>query len=90
LKRVYRLAGDVQVRKESWGLLFYSRDRHRLFFVRSGGWLYPHHFDGRWDTASLISDIAGRTGSPAGVVEKSILKLAGNLVENGVITHELC
>jgi hypothetical protein len=84
-----RLAEGVQVRKESWGLLFYSQSRHKLCFVRSGDWLYPGHFDGTWTLESMVDDIAGRTGTPAEIIERSIPRLTGQLASNRMIADEL-
>ena len=85
-----RLADKVQVRKEDWGLLFYSQSRHKLCFVRSGDWLYPEHFDGSWSFENMVDDIAARTGTPAEIIERSIPKLAENLTANRMIVDELC
>ena len=85
-----RLADNVQVRKEDWGLLFYSQARHKLCFVRSGGWLCPEHFDGSWTFESIISDIAARTGTPAEIIERSVPKLTEKLISNRMIVDELC
>lgn len=85
----YRLAGDVQVRKESWGLLFYLQSRHKVCFVRSGDWLYPEHFDGTWTSGSMVEDITRRTGNPAEIIERSLPKLTDHLTDNKVITNEI-
>jgi hypothetical protein len=85
-----RLADNVQVRKESWGLLFYVPSRHKVCFVRSGDWLYPGHFDGTWTFGSIVNDIAGRTGTPAEIIERSLPKLANHLIKNRVIIYEIC
>jgi hypothetical protein len=87
---VYRLAEDVQVRKESWGLLFYQQLRHKVYFVRSGDWLYPRHFDGSWTFHDMVGDIGRRTGTPAEITERSIQKLTGHLLNNRMIINELC
>jgi hypothetical protein len=84
-----RLAGGVQVRKESWGLLFYSQSRHKLCFVRSGNWLYPKHFNGTWTFKNMVDDIAGRTGTPAEIIERSMPALAQKLVTNRMIVDGL-
>ena len=84
-----RLAEGVQVRKESWGLLFYSQPRHKLCFVRSGDWLFPRHFDGTWTFERMVDDIAEHTGTPAEIIERSMPKLSGQLATNGVIVNEL-
>lgn len=78
------------MRKESWGLLFYSQIIHRLFFIKSEDWLYPRHFDGAWPVEKVIEDIAVRTGKPPEIIEPALVKLLENLVKNGTIEHELC
>ena len=84
-----RLAPDVQVRQESWGLLFYLQTRHKVCFVRSGDWLYPAHFDGTWTFESIIDDIARRTGTPAEIIERSLPRLAKHLTSSRMITDEV-
>lgn len=84
-----RLAEGVQVRKESWGLLFYSEPRHKLCFVRSRDWLFPEHFDGTWTFEAMITDIAGRTGLPLETIERSMPKLAGQLTDGIMIADGL-
>jgi hypothetical protein len=86
---VCRLAEGVQLRKEKWGLLFYSQARHKLCFVRSGDWLYPRHFDGTWTFERIVDDIAGRTGTPAEIIESSMPKLAGQLTSSRMIADGL-
>jgi hypothetical protein len=80
------LAENVQVRKENWGLLFYSQPRHKVCFVRSGSWLDPAHFNGGWSLEGLADDIAGRTGRSPGSVSRSLRKLTGYLVASGMVT----
>jgi hypothetical protein len=83
-----RLAKNVQVRKESWGLLFYSPARHGVCFIRSGVWLYPRHFDGTWTFSDMVGDITGRTETPAEPIKQAIDKLITNLVERRMIVDE--
>jgi hypothetical protein len=85
----YRLAGNVQVRKEGWGLLFYIPSRHKVCFVKSGDWLYPAHFDGTWTFDSIMDDIVRRTGTPAEIIERSLPKLARHLTSNRMIVDEV-
>ena len=89
INMVYRLTSDVKVRKESWGLLFYSQTRHRLFLVRSGDWFYPHHFEQNWNYEKTVDDIIRRTGASLEVIERSFRKMIANLEKNGMINHEL-
>ena len=85
-----RLADNVQVRKESWGLLFYAQNRHKVCFVRSGDWLYPEHFDGSWSFQAIAEDISGRTDTPAEIIERSLPRLTDRLLKNRVIVDEVC
>ena len=84
-----RLAENVQVRKESWGLLFYSQPRHRLSFIRSGNWLEPEHFNGDWSFEALAADIAERIGKPAESVKKPLSTVTEQLIKNGMIVDGL-
>ena len=86
---MYRLADNVRVRKESWGLLFYSPPRHKVCFVRSGDWLSPDSFTGEWTVAGLAENIAGRTGTSAGVIERSLRKMTGQLIHSRMVVDEL-
>ena len=85
-----QLADDVQVRKESWGLLLYSQRRHKICFVKSGDWLDPEYFNRNWTVSSVAGDIAKRTGNPPKIVEHSLHKLTGCLKANRMIVDELC
>jgi hypothetical protein len=84
-----RLADNVQVRQESWGLLFYRQTQHKLCFVKSADWLRPAHFDGTWTLKSIIDDIYRRTRVPAEIIERSLSGLTDNLTRNQVIIHEI-
>jgi hypothetical protein len=83
-----RLAENVQVRKEDWGLLFYSPARHGVCFIRSGDWLYPQHFDGTWSFGDMVVDIAERTETPSQPIERAMRKLIPSLVERRMIVDE--
>ncbi len=84
------LAENVQVRKEDWGLLFYSQTRHKLCFVRSGDWLYPEYFDGSWTFENMVGDIAERTGVPVEVIERSLPAMVEQLTSKRMIVNGLC
>ncbi len=81
----FRLSRGVQVRKESPGLLFYSQAEHRIFFVASGDWLYPGHFDGTWTFDALVDDVARRGKISTEAVTPPMRTLTTRLVESGVI-----
>ena len=72
------LAKNVQVRKESWGLLFYSPAQHKVCFVRSGDWLYPLCSEGMFQPDSLGCSEA---------TENSVQRLITYLVERGIIVN---
>ena len=84
-----RLADDVQVRKESWGLLFYQQSGHKVLFIKSGEWLYPEHFDGTWTLESISEDIKRRTGAAPESVGQSLPKLTERLTARKMITNEV-
>ncbi len=85
----YRLAENVQVRKESWGLLFYHQKRHKVLFVKSGDWLYPEHFDGTWTYSKIIDDISRRTGKTPDIIANSLSQLTLRLTDGKLITDEV-
>ena len=60
-----RLAPRTQVRKESWGLLFYAQDRHKVSFVKSADYLLPEYFQTGRELEQILEDISLRTGKPA-------------------------
>jgi putative mycofactocin binding protein MftB len=84
-----RLAADVRVRQESWGLLFYRQAPHRLCFAKSGDWLRPAHFNGTWTLEAIANDVSHRTGAPPESVARALPKLAGRLIKNRVISNEI-
>ncbi len=81
------LAENVRVRGESWGLLFYLRDQHRIYFARSQDWLSPSHFDGTWTFDRLVEDIAQRTTKTPNHVLVPLQKLIDRLVGNGAVVR---
>jgi hypothetical protein len=89
IKVACHLADNVKVRKESWGLLFYSPPRHKVCFVRSGDWLSPENLKGHWTAAGLAESIAGRTGIPVEVIEHSLEKMTGRLIDSRMVVDEL-
>ncbi|MGD1119967.1 MAG: hypothetical protein ABR886_10860 [Dehalococcoidales bacterium] len=84
-----RLATGVQVRRESWGLLFYHQSRHKVCFVRSRGWLSPAHFDGTWTLESIAGDITRRTGTSSEKIERALPRLTEQLSHSGMLADEI-
>jgi hypothetical protein len=83
------LAVNVQVRQESWGLLFYRPAPHRVYFVKSGDWLKPTYFDGSRTLTAIVSEISQRTGISPEIVERSVSSLTDRLLKNQVIINEI-
>ena len=90
MKTTYRLAKSVQIRKESWGLLFYVQTTHKLFFIKSGDWLKPEHFDGTWAHDRIVKDVADRSGKTEAAIQSALPELLDSLIKNGTIENELC
>jgi putative mycofactocin binding protein MftB len=85
---IYRLAKGVQVRKEDWGLLFYSPGEHKIYFAKSDNSVWPLCSDGRFQPDSLCYDEADGPGSSPEAMEHSVLKLITYLVERGIIVDK--
>jgi putative mycofactocin binding protein MftB len=90
LNKVYRLAKGVQVRKESWGLLFYSQINHKICFIKSRDLLHPEYFDGSWACERLICDIADRSNTSVESINSSIQTAMEHLIKKEMIVNELC
>ena len=84
-----RLADNVQVRQENWGLLFYHQTRRKICFVRSGDWLRPEHFNGRWTYESISQDIRRRTGAAEEKIRRALPGLTERLTAGKLITDEI-
>jgi len=85
---IYRLAKGVQVRKEDWGLLFYSQGESRIYFVQSGDWLSPLYSDGAFRLDSSRCNEVKHTGASTKVIENSVHKLITYLVERGIVANQ--
>jgi hypothetical protein len=86
---VYRLAENIQVRQESWGLLFYSQLGHKIVFVKCFDWLQPKHFNGTWALTDIVNDASARTGTSSGLLDCALRKSIDNLLKNGMVINEL-
>ncbi len=88
-KMVLQLAPLVQVRKENWGLLFYSQARHKVTFVKSGELIQPQYFDPGWDIDSILKDIGQRTGKDRSALAKEVERLVDQLLKSKVVEDGL-
>ena len=82
----YKLASGSQVRKEGFGLLFYTMSGPRLYFLPSGETLDTDFFEGR-ESIQLRLDRAQDAEKLSITKEKSLKAALMQLTEKGVI-HE--
>ena len=83
-KTRYKLAPGTQVREEDFGLLFYTRNGPRLFFMSSGELINSDFFRSKITLEQWIGKQIGRNA----VGTKSVLELRDGLrrlTERGVI-----
>ena len=85
---VYHLAKGVQVRKEDWGLLFYSQGENKIYFAKSGDLLQPIHSDDTFKLAINHSEKSNSSANSAKSIEESIQKLIASLIERGIVVRE--
>ena len=86
IEKRYALSSGTQVRKEDFGLLFYTMSGPRLYFLPSSDILPASYFDGKTELNSWLSNYQ----TSQSLSEKQIRGLAealAQLVEKGVI-HE--
>lgn len=80
----YSLAPGTQVREEDFGLLFYTMEGPRLYFLISGGSLSASFFEGEITLRRHVEERGiGKPGPKAGPVP--IQRALNRLVEKGVI-----
>lgn len=90
VSRAYRLQSGVRVRKEKFGLLFYSRNGPKLTFVYSGQWIRPDFFSGRFTLSEWLDHerLKARKEMNEDLL-KAIETLLSRLVNKGLIIETL-
>ena len=81
----YKLAAGVQVREESFGLLFYNYQGPRLYFVPSKDLIDVDFFNGRQSFSELIASICKRRGWTKAEVGERIIQILTKLEDKGLI-----
>ena len=81
----YKPADGVQVREEKFGLLFYSYQGPRLYFVPSKKLIDSDFFNGHRDVSKLIESICSRNGWPRASVQERITQILAKLEDKGLI-----
>jgi hypothetical protein len=88
--RCFKLKQAVCVRRERFGLLFYSRNGPKLTFVYSGPWIRPEFFSGRlglreWLQQESFKNSAGKSIG----LEAKISRAISKLIDKGLIFETL-
>ena len=81
----YTLAAGVQVRQESFGLLFYNYRGPRLYFVPSKDLIDVDFFNGRQSFSGLTASICKRRGWKKAEVGERIIQILTKLENKGII-----
>jgi putative mycofactocin binding protein MftB len=81
----YRPTDGVQVREETFGLLFYNYRGPRLYFVPSKDLIDADFFSGRQTVSGLIKYICTRKGLAQAEVGERIAKILAKLEDKGLI-----
>ena len=85
LTKGYRLANGVQVRKESFGLLFYDYKGPRLYFVPSKDLLTDSFFNGEKSVKDITGSLAASGEKYRKKIQERILKLLDIIEAKGLI-----
>jgi putative mycofactocin binding protein MftB len=88
--RYYRLQKGVRVRKENFGLLFYSRNGPKLTFVHTGPWIHPDFFSGHFTIKEWLNSkrLCDSGENPPGL-ETKISRALSRLADKGLIVETL-
>lgn len=81
----FRPADGVQVREETFGLLFYDYRGPRLYFVPSKDLIDVGFFTGRQSVSGLIASICARKEITKALVEERITQVLAKLEDKGLI-----
>jgi len=81
----FKPADGVQVREETFGLLFYDYRGPRLYFVPSKDLIDVGFFTGRQSVSGLIASICARKGCTKALVEERITQVLAKLEDKGLI-----
>ena len=81
----YKPVDGVQVREETFGLLFYNYRGPRLYFVPSKDFIDVDFFNGRQNVSELIASLCHRKGWTRAGVEERIMQILAKLEDKGLI-----
>ena len=84
-RKTYVLADGVQVRRETFGLLFYNYHGPRLYFLPSKDLFGSDFFNGQQSSADLIGTICTRHDWPRKWIEDRVEQILTLLESKGLI-----
>ena len=84
----FRPADGVQVRAETFGLLFYNYRGPRLYFVPSKDLIDAAFFNGRQSVSGLIASTCAPKGWTKAQVEEKITQVLAKLEDKGLINGQ--
>ena len=84
----FRPADGVQVRAETFGLLFYNYRGPRLYFVPSKDLIDVDFFNGHLSVKGLIASICVRKGLTKSQVAEKITRVLAKLEDKGLINGQ--
>jgi putative mycofactocin binding protein MftB len=84
-RKTYVLADGVQVRRETFGLLFYKYRGPRLYFLPSQDLFDSDFFEGHQSAADLIGTICTRHDWPRKWIEDRVEQVLTLLESKGLI-----
>ncbi len=87
-KMRFKLADGVQVRDETFGLLFYNYRGPRLYFVPSKDLIDAAFFNGRQSVSGLIASTCDRKGWTKAQVKERIAQVLTKLEDKGLINGQ--
>jgi putative mycofactocin binding protein MftB len=87
-EKIYGLKKGVQVRDETFGLLFYDYRGPRLYFVPSRDLIRSSFFDSKHPVGDLIASIKTRHHWPEKWIAESVQSVLNKLESKGLIYGE--
>jgi len=85
---VWPLAEGVQVRREGFGLLFYSCRGPRLYFLPSKNLIEESFFEGKETVRELVESIHAKYGLSISHVREKVNQILESLQRKGLIYEQ--
>jgi putative mycofactocin binding protein MftB len=85
---VWKLAEGVQVRRERFGLLFYSSWGPRLYFLSSKDLIEESFFEGKETVRGLVESIHKKYGFSVFSIQEKVSQILESLQTKGLINEQ--